>query len=187
MVHMSSGGEKKFKGWIVSLDKHKSPTSETILYFNAARELNTVTGKILPFSWIKSLNTALNKYPNYHLSKCINKIVSPDGEDMTEYMIFAVLATKKDSIKSYSDNLYNIPSSDVQLYSKAGLLISVSEDNQVGLFGLKPYELFVSVSAKPMRAKILESLVVNRPEFWEEVHVLVTADYDWSKIFYQSK
>ncbi|MCX8188937.1 MAG: hypothetical protein N3F64_04445 [Nitrososphaeria archaeon] len=187
MMHMSSTGEKKFKGWIVSLDKNKSPISETVLYFNAARELNTVTGKILPFSWIKSLNTALNKFSNYHLSKCINKIVSPDGEDMTEYMIFAVLASKKESIKSYSDNLYNIPPSDIQLYSKAGLLISVSEDNQVGLFGLRPYELFNSVASKPVRAKVLESLVVNRPDFWEEVHILVTADYDWSKIFYSSR
>jgi len=184
---MSSSGEKKFKGWIVSLDKGKSPISETMLYFNAARELNTVTGKILPFSWIKSLNTALNKYSNYHLSKCINKIVSPDGEDMTEYMIFAVLAERKASIKSYSDSVYSIPPSDVQLYSNAGLLISVSEDNQVGLFGLKPYDLFLSVASKPVRAKVLESLIVNRPDFWEDVHVLVTADYDWSKIFYRNR
>lgn len=186
-MHMSSTGEKKFRGWIVSLDKHRSPIPDTVIYFNAARDLNTVTGKILPLSWIKSLNSNLNKFSNYHLSKCINKIVSPDGEDMTEYMIFAVLASKKDSIKSYSDNTYNIPPSDIPLYSKVGLLISVSEDNQVGLFGLRPYELFNSVASKPMRAKILESLIVNRPDFWEEVHILVTADYDWSKIFYTSK
>ncbi len=177
--------EGKFKTWIISLDKNKAPISETKIYFNATSDLKNNTGKNLPYSWIKSLNYALKKYSNYHLNKCISKIVSPDNKDMTEYMILAILAFKKPSIKVFMDKKYYLSLSETQIYDKVGLLISISEDNQVGLFGLKPYELFLSVLSKPMRIKTLESLIIDRPNFWEDVFLLVTSDYDWSSIFTQ--
>jgi hypothetical protein len=183
---MNFSNEKKFGGWVLSLDERTSPLSEKILYFNATRDLNEAAEKILSYSWMESLSAALNRNPNYRISRCVNRIFSPEGEDMTEYLIFAVLASKKDSIKSYADHIYNISPSDTLLYSRVGLLIGVSEDNQVGLFGIRPYELFKSVESRPEHAKVLESLIVDRPDFWDNVLILLAADYDWSTIFHKN-
>jgi len=169
--------------WIVGLDKGKAPIGESLLYFGATRGFKDITGKLLPFSWVRSLNSVLGKYPNYQLIKCINKVVSPDREDMTDYMILAVLALKRDDIRYLVDSNYKISVSDANLYRRVGMLFSVSEDNQVGLFGLWPDELFKGVAKNQIHAKIIESLLVNRPNFWKNVIIMVTADYDWSSVF----
>jgi hypothetical protein len=46
-----------------------------------------------------------------------------------------------------------------------------------------PDEFYKGVAAHPINAKIVESLLVNRPNFWKAVIVMVTSDYDWSNIF----
>jgi len=107
-----------------------------MIYFGATRDFRDITGKILPYSFIKSLGMLVNKYPYYKLYKCVNKIVSPDKEDMTDYMMLAVLALKRDDVQGLVDSSFKIAPSDAHLYRRVGLLFSVSEDNQVGLFGL---------------------------------------------------
>ena len=141
-----------------------------------------ITGKILPYSFVKSLGMLLNKYSTYKLYKCINKIVSPTKEDMTDYAMLAVLALKRDDIFGLIDSNYKIAPSDAHLYRRVGLLFSISEDNQVGLFGLWPDEFYKGVAAHPINAKIVESLLVYKPDFWKNVMVMVTSDYDWKSI-----
>jgi hypothetical protein len=175
--------EKKLNAWLVFLEKSRSNIAETLLYFGATRDLKFKTGKLLPFSWVKSLNVVLNKYSNYTLSKCIDKILSPDQEDLTDHAIFAVVGFKREHIESLHDGIFNISKSDARLYRRVGLLFCISEDNQVGLFGVWPNELFLAVKQNPVHTRILESLLLNRPNFWEDVFVMVPLDYDWSSIF----
>jgi len=174
---------RRFGIWYVGLDKTKVPINESMLYFGATRDFRDITGKILPYSFVKSLGMLVNKYPNYKLYKGINKIVSPDKEDMTDYMMLAVIALKRDDVQGLVDSNFKIAPSDVHLYRRVGLLFSISEDNQVGLFGLWPDEFYKGVATHPINAKIVESLLVNRPNFWKTVIVMVTSDYDWSNIF----
>lgn len=174
---------KKLKAWLVFIEKSRSNIAETLLYFGATRDLKFKTGKLLPYSWVKSLDIVLNRYSHYTLSKCIDKILSPDQEDLTDHAIFAVVGFKKDDIESLRDGVYNISRNDARLYRRVGLLLCISEDNQVGLFGVWPNELFLAVKQNPTHARILESLILNRPNFWEDVFVMVPLDYDWSSIF----
>ena len=171
--------------WYIGLDKTSAPIDESVIYFGATRDFKDVTGKILPYSFIKSLGMLMNssRYPIYKLYKCINRIVSPTKEDMTDYAMIAVLALKKDNIQGFVDGTFRITQSDAHLYRRVGLLFSISEDNQVGLFGLWPDEFYKGVAARPINAKIVESLLVNRPDFWKAVIIMVTSDYDWKKIF----
>jgi len=169
--------------WLVSLNKEKSSLTDESLYFSATRDLEFVTGKILQYSWLRALVGNTKKYRNYKVLDCIERVISPDKEDFTDHAIFCVIGYKKRYIdKEEALEKYNVDEHLFKVLNKVGLLCSISEDNLIGVFGVIPHDAFIAIRQKPIYLRVIESLLVNKMEFWEDVYLLITEGYDWESL-----
>ncbi len=169
--------------WIVSLNRKKSSISDESLYFPATRDLNFTVGKVLQYNWLRALFGNTKRYRHYRVNDCIDRVISPDREDFTDHAMFCIIAYKRPILdREEFKERYNLDTHLLKLLNKVGLLCSISEDNLIGVFGVLPQELFIAIKQKPLYLRVLESLLVNNSEFWEDVYLLITEGYDWDSL-----
>ena len=143
------------KEWLVVLEgKEVSTIYGPELKFIDLRyiigEFRRVKGEILVI-----LTSHIEKYGNYHIKVGINRVVSPEQQEINKELIIILLGISKDG-------------------SKYGFLIARTNGYTL-IIGVWPesYAENVKKSERAFREKIIA--MVNNPENWERVDIIVSS------------
>lgn len=130
--------------------------------------------RIFQYRWVKRLMTISKKHQKFELHKVIDRIEAPDGKMFTKHAFLAVLANragKKVRLDSHSMKRFE------QLPKQIGYLCTVSEDYQVGVFGVKGRDFYNLCKLKKRFLRFARKLIVEGPDLWQRVDVLVPRRY----------
>ena len=128
--------------------------------------------KVLPYKWFLRLDGNLHKERHYSLVENIRSIYAPDREELSD-MLFVVLAEssrKTDEQIDLGDG-YVISGEICKNVSVVGYIVGLSTANEVGAFGLWPYDFYKVSVERPDIMIIAQLLVADKPQFWTRVRV----------------
>ena len=156
------------KTWNVYREASGSPTT-----FLDAADLS-LGERIFKYRWLKRLMAISKKHRNFALHKVIDRIEAPDGKVFAKHAFVAVLARKRGK-KAYlgADSRDRFE----QLPDQIGYLCTVSEDNQVGVLGLKGKDFYDLCKMNKEFLKFARELIIENPDLWQHVDILVPRRY----------
>jgi len=158
----------KMKTWSVYHETGGSP----ITFLDAA-DLS-LGERIFKYGWVKRLMAISKKRRNFVLQKVIDRVEAPDGKMFTKHAFVAVLASKTEKKANLGADLSERFD---QLPDQIGYLCTVSEDYEVGVFGVKGRDFYDLCKMNEEFLRFARKLIVDRPDLWQHVDVLVPVRY----------
>jgi len=158
----------KMKIWNVYHEAGRTP----ITFLDAA-DLS-LEERIFKYGWVKRLTAISKKRRNFALHKAIDRVEAPDGKTFTKHAFVAVLASKtgkKGALRADSSERFE------RLPEQIGYLCTVSEDYEVGVFGVKGRDFYDLCKMNKEFLRFARKLIVDRPDLWQHVDVLIPMRY----------
>jgi len=158
----------KMKTWNVYREAGGTPVT-----FLDAADLS-LGERIFKYGWVKGLMAISKKHRNFVLQKVIDRVEAPDGKTFTKHAFVAVLASKtgkKAGLGTDSKGRFD------QLPEQIGYLCTVSEDYDVGVFAVKGKDFYNLCKMNKELLRFARKLIVDRPDLWQRVDVLVPMQY----------
>jgi hypothetical protein len=128
--------------------------------------------KVLPYKWFLRLDGNLDKERHYSLVENIRSIYAPDRAELSDMLFVVIAESNKETAAQIDLGDGYVVSRDVcKNVGLVGYILGLSTANEVGAFGLWPYDFYKVSVKRPDIMIIAQLLIADKPQFWTRVRV----------------